>query len=98
MSVLTMQQLIDTLSPYNIDKNAAAKLFTTDSIFIYDFGMFYLKNWEQKIVGNFMLHRYNNLMHIAVASDNITQGRIKENVGSTIYDVLTEYCNCMEVK
>lgn len=97
IGVMTMQQLVDVLSPYNDDKRAAKKLQTqVDAVFVYDFGMFTLKNWEQKLIGDFLLDRYNNLKHIAVASENITLGRIKENVGSTIFDILTEYCVCKE--
>jgi hypothetical protein len=72
-------------------------IYCADMIFIYDLGLFGLRDWEQAALVKFIMNRYNNEQHIATATENIPHATIAKNIGKTAWDILTNYCECNEV-
>ena len=94
---ITFQDLCHTLAPFNRDEQAKHRLYAADAVYIYDFGIFHLKDWEITVVGTFIMDRYNSLKHIALATENMEYGHIAKHVGPVIWQMVTDYCICRKV-
>ena len=100
IKVTTFHDMIQHLNPY--DKNKYAKerqlLYNADALYVYDFGIYHLKDWERSLVGNFLMSRYNNMEHIGLATENIEHSHIAKHVGPVIWGLIIEYCICRDVE
>ena len=77
-------------------KELKDKAHRIDCLFIYDFGLFFLRDWEMTAVGHLFMHRYNSMKHIALSTENMNQHHISKHVGPVVWQVATSYCSCIE--
>lgn len=95
---ITFDELTAALSPYRSKEEKYTMLYrqllVCDMLFIYDFAMFHIKDWELKFIGNYLQNRYNNDQHFSLASENIDPSTIEKNIGSVIWEVVKSHCVC----
>ena len=96
----TFLDLVTTLTAHKTEKahrQQRVNLYTCDCLFIYDFGMYHLRDWEMKEVAALVMSRYNSLQHISMAAEDISPALVAKHVGPATWGVLKRYCDCREV-
>jgi hypothetical protein len=97
---ITYADMVSCLTAYKTErepKKLRQKLYACNALYVYDFGIYPLREWESKEVCALFMSRWNSLQHIALAAEDITPNIVSKHVGTATWGILKRYCICREV-
>jgi hypothetical protein len=87
-------ELCDILTDYS-DRTSGKALYKADALFVYDFGLFHLKDFQRTAIMKLFIYRYNNAKHIAMGVGGITIVNLVKHIGDVLFQSISNYCKCM---
>ncbi len=88
-------ELCDALVDYR-NKEMKDIYYKVDSLFIYDFGFFFLKDFQKAAFMTLYAHRHNNNKHMSMAVGGIPKNSLTKNLGTMIFTVVSKEFICEE--
>ena len=79
------------------DKSKQTDIHKASMIFVYDCAVFGLKDWEQRLIGELVMKRRVERLHIAFLFE-FNREYVREVYGKALYTIITNYCACVLIE
>jgi len=93
IKALSFQSLLEHLR----EKIKKKQLASIDCLFIYHFGAYGIRDWEQNMLLEFLLDRINNEKHFSFCCPLFPRETVIKNLGKSVFKIVSTYCKCIEV-